>query len=417
LAECEAQNAIVRPTLAKYSNVFGQHPVDEVAPASVTHRLNDELTIRVTDREGHPVAGAAAGVISRLGDLNEPDERVLFFEKPKDHPIHTDAAGKLATTVERVFSPYGLGSYFLDLGEAPLVVRDDSRGLCALDELKFSEFGGGKVHNVILQPACHVTGEVTSIGEEGSGTLTEVDSYAYKPGHVGIRAIFSDCSKQPNIDLLVPPGDYGIYATARHCEAAFRYLHIEPGRRTVNLQIDLPRHHSADALVGEIAPELREIKGWKNSKPLTLASLRGKVALLDFWGYWCGPCIGSMPELMRLHDQYSAKGLVVIAIHDGSVHSIDEMDQKTAGSRAKAWGGRDLPFPIALDGGGDHRIPGTAEFALGATTAAYSVHSFPSTFLIGPDGKVVAMLDLRGDEKDRKAIEAMIEKELRSIPK
>jgi thiol-disulfide isomerase/thioredoxin len=128
---------------------------------------------------------------------------------------------------------------------------------------------------------------------------------------------------------------------------------------------------------------------------VTLADLRGKDVLLDFWGYWCGPCLGTMPPLMKLHDQYKDRGLVIVGVHDDSVDSIVEMDQKLARARKQFWNGRDLPFHIALDGGGQTRVAGTGRFVRGATTAAYSVNAFPTTLLIGRDGIVRREITIR----------------------
>jgi len=142
-------------------------------------------------------------------------------------------------------------------------------------------------------------------------------------------------------------------------------------------------------LVGGAAPELRQIKGWKNGGPVTIAELRGKVVILDFWGYWCGPCVVSMPKLMELHDKYAERGLVIIAIHDDSVSSIEEMDARLRSARINQWGGRDLPFLVALDGGGKMRIVGTDQTTRGATTAAYGVTAFPTSVLIDRNGSVI----------------------------
>jgi thiol-disulfide isomerase/thioredoxin len=142
-------------------------------------------------------------------------------------------------------------------------------------------------------------------------------------------------------------------------------------------------------LAGKAAPELQKIKGWKNGGPMTLAELRGKYVLLDFWGYWCGPCLRDIPHLMAIYDAFSDRGLMVIGIHDDSLESIDELDEKLATAREKIWMGRDLNFPIALDGGGRTRIAGSGKTVPGVTTAAYRITSFPTTVLIGRDGKVI----------------------------
>ncbi len=48
---------------------------------------------------------------------------------------------------------------------------------------------------------------------------------------------------------------------------------------------------------------------------VTSDDLRGKVVLLDFWGYRCPPCIAGMPHLNKLHNEGSSKGLVVLGAH------------------------------------------------------------------------------------------------------
>lgn len=43
-----------------------------------------------------------------------------------------------------------------------------------------------------------------------------------------------------------------------------------------------------------------------------LAALKGNVVLLNFWATWCPPCVGEVPDLIKLHEKYSAKGFIVI---------------------------------------------------------------------------------------------------------
>jgi len=119
---------------------------------------------------------------------------------------------------------------------------------------------------------------------------------------------------------------------------------------------------------------------------------------MDFWGYWCGPCVGATSELMKLHDEFHDKGLVVVAIHDDSAASIEEMDQKLETVRKNLWNWRDLPFLVALDGGGLTRVVHSATTARGATTAAYGIHSFPTSLLIGRDGKVLCEFEVRAKD-------------------
>ena len=58
-----------------------------------------------------------------------------------------------------------------------------------------------------------------------------------------------------------------------------------------------------------------------NGEDITLSDFKGKVVLLDFWATWCGPCMQSIPELVRLQQKYNDKGLVVLGV------SMDELSE------------------------------------------------------------------------------------------
>ena len=63
------------------------------------------------------------------------------------------------------------------------------------------------------------------------------------------------------------------------------------------------------------APEFTDVETWLNSEPLTLAKLRGKVVLIDFWTYSCINCIRTLPYITQWDRTYRDKGLVVIGVH------------------------------------------------------------------------------------------------------
>ena len=66
------------------------------------------------------------------------------------------------------------------------------------------------------------------------------------------------------------------------------------------------------SLIGKPAPAfaLKDIAG----KPLSLASFKGKVVLIDFWATWCVPCRVEIPHFVELQKKYAAKGFSVIGI-------------------------------------------------------------------------------------------------------
>jgi thiol-disulfide isomerase/thioredoxin len=151
-------------------------------------------------------------------------------------------------------------------------------------------------------------------------------------------------------------------------------------------------------LEGQPAPELEGVQAWRGG-PVKLADLRGKYVLIDFWGYWCGPCVHAMPVLIGLHERFKDHGLAIIGVHcdmDGEVDTPAKLDEKIAPLKKKIWGGKDLPFPVALTTMDyiDSPKPTRASAA-----AQYGILGYPTTVLIDREGKVLGKF-LARDEKD-----------------
>ena len=74
------------------------------------------------------------------------------------------------------------------------------------------------------------------------------------------------------------------------------------------------------------APEITGGRGWLNTdKPLSIAALKGKFILLDFWTYGCINCIHIIPDLKKLEAKY-ANELVVIGIHSAKFQNEKETE-------------------------------------------------------------------------------------------
>jgi thiol-disulfide isomerase/thioredoxin len=159
-------------------------------------------------------------------------------------------------------------------------------------------------------------------------------------------------------------------------------------KRAIELTLTLPAKKFA-LLMGHPAPELHDIAAWKNSPPVKLADLKGKCVILEFWGYWCGPCVYRMPETFKLYDQYGKQGLMVIGVHvdySNTVDSVEKLDAKLVDTRKKLWHGRDLPFPVA--------ITRPIKKKGGAAVAQdYGVNSYPSMLLIDRRGNLVDIVN------------------------
>ena len=101
---------------------------------------------------------------------------------------------------------------------------------------------------------------------------------------------------------------------------------------------------------------------------VALAGLRGRVVLLNFWASWCLECRPEMPMFEQLHREFAPRGLTVLGINarEGS-----EAVRRYASELS-------VTFPLVLD-------------LDGKIGAQYGVIGMPTTFLIGRDGRAVAL--------------------------
>jgi cytochrome c biogenesis protein CcdA/thiol-disulfide isomerase/thioredoxin len=83
---------------------------------------------------------------------------------------------------------------------------------------------------------------------------------------------------------------------------------------------------------------------WLNSAPLTAASLKGKVVVVDFWTYSCINCLRALPYIKTWYAKYKDQGLVVVG-----VHAPEFAFEKDADNVRKAVKDLGISYPVALD--------------------------------------------------------------------
>lgn len=94
------------------------------------------------------------------------------------------------------------------------------------------------------------------------------------------------------------------------------------------------------------APNFTGIQAWINSQPLTMASLRGKVVLVEFWTFACSNCNHVQPYVIAWNDRYASSGLVVIGVHTPELSFERELSNvRHAVSKAG------IRYPVAVDPG------------------------------------------------------------------
>ena len=118
------------------------------------------------------------------------------------------------------------------------------------------------------------------------------------------------------------------------------------------------------------APEIRGIESWINSNPLTIAELKGKVILVNFWTYSCINCIRTQPYLNKWYEKYKKDGFEILGIH--APEFAFEKITKNVQSEVKT---ANILYPVALDNNFD-------------TWNAYNNQYWPAKYLIDKEGKV-----------------------------
>ena len=95
-----------------------------------------------------------------------------------------------------------------------------------------------------------------------------------------------------------------------------------------------------------------------------LQSLKGKVALLDFWASWCGPCVAELPHIEKLHRDFKDRGLVVLGVNNEDVVVAREFVKR-----------KGYTFTTLFDEGSE-------------VTRKYRVSGIPQVFIIDREGIV-----------------------------
>jgi peroxiredoxin len=133
---------------------------------------------------------------------------------------------------------------------------------------------------------------------------------------------------------------------------------------------------------GNMAPDFTESD--TTGKAIALSSLRGHYVLVDFWASWCHPCRGENPNLVKQYELYKSKGFQILSV------SLDD--------HADRW-----KEAIVQDGLHWLQVSDLQGWN-NAACKLYAIRAVPSSFLVDPQGKIVAT-GLRGEELARRLSE------------
>jgi len=129
--------------------------------------------------------------------------------------------------------------------------------------------------------------------------------------------------------------------------------------------------------IGQMAPDFT--MATMDGKSIKLSSLRGKYVLLDFWASWCQPCRQENPNVVKVFNKYKDKNFTILGV------SLDK--DPVAWKQAVIADGLTWIHASELK---DFESP---------TVRLYQIDSIPSSFIIDPEGKIIAK-NMRGEDLD-----------------
>lgn len=142
----------------------------------------------------------------------------------------------------------------------------------------------------------------------------------------------------------------------------------------------------------KVAPEIRGVTEWINSDAQTLAKLKGKVVLIDFWTYSCVNCLRNAPYLNSWYDTYKDQGFVIIGLHAPEF----AFEKNKANVEKSIKDTYKTKYPVGLDN----------DFA---TWDAYENQFWPAAYLIDKDGNIRYTHFGEGEyDKTEEAIRALL---------
>lgn len=270
--------------------------------------------------------------------------------------LDLDADGKPTANVDRdyMLNPWPhLGGlhYQICLGERSSTgIESDSKGRGAIRYLDVSERNRVRVDTYLI-PLVEISRRV--------GDKIRICYWGYSPKPaLTVNSAGYERAGKPYYAYSVPLSQYHDYVLTKGGEVDV--TKVPEGRNDISLS---HRKNVPMPEVGQAAPEA-SAKEWINLKtPLTWASLRGKVVLLEFWATWCGPCVEGIPHLNELQRKYAGKNFQLLTFVEEGHQTMDKFLKRKA-----------VEYPIGLES---------------TSVEDYGINGIPHAFLISPDGKIL----------------------------
>jgi thiol-disulfide isomerase/thioredoxin len=124
-----------------------------------------------------------------------------------------------------------------------------------------------------------------------------------------------------------------------------------------------------------------------NNKKRKLSEFRGKYLLIDFWGMWCPACRQELPYLRAAYQRFQARGLEILGMNTDPPDVVSAIKPQLE-KQGMTW-------------------PQARRETIITTIRNLRVHSYPTTVLVGPDGKILSLNNPRKEQPELRGKELL----------
>lgn len=332
----------------KFSKAPGANAT--ITAGRLYHALSDKsaiVAVLVEPQNEDPYLLADVDMNGELGDK----ESFAFSRETEDNPLIWQVTVKQPLNQE-VFQSF------------PLLVRYLKR--VRTGSMKEGDRLIIESRSVLARGLVEIQGKKTLVQYEYNARSRKINLNA---GKLGV-----DCNQDGEVEMeaLSPEA-----AEANDESVIFRVGNVYVSTKKVDLEKNLitMRSHSPsdykriELRMGEQIPEI-EFTDFNNKKR-KLSEFRGKYLLIDFWGMWCPPCRQELPYLRAAYQRFQTRGFEILGMNTDQPEIVSQIKSQLE-KNGMTW-------------------PQAKRESIIATIRNLRIHSYPTTVLVGPDGKILSL--------------------------